>query len=180
MPVNEQAPHKHNTDEFFNILVENAKTETERNPSSGLESDNQLNDNYQPEEEKIRIKAISSILCQYENAYKNKVEFQDKYRRKLFWGCAGIVILFVIIIAGIILYAVCNAGSMDFAGMVAIITAVVSLVVSIIELVQIITTYCFPENDEEYIVKIVKSIQENDLARMKELNRATEARNKDG
>lgn len=179
MPLNGEEPHKHNTDDVFDKLIENAKAPTEGNRSSALESDNQLNDNYQPEEERVRIKAISSILCQYENAYRNKVEFQDKYRKKLFWGCAGIVLLFVVIIACIIKYAICNAGSMDFAGMAAMITAVVSLVVSIIELIRIITTYCFPENDEEYIVNIVKSIQENDLARMKELNRATEARNKE-
>lgn len=179
MLTNGQEPHEHNSDAYFDKILENAKTGTEKNPSSGLESDNQLHDNYQPEEERVRIKAISSILCQYENAYRNKVEFQDKYRKKLFWGCAGIVLVFVIIIACIIKYAICNAGSIDFAGMAAIITAIVSLVISIIELIRIITTYCFPENDEEYIVNIVKSIQKNDLERMKELNRATEARNKE-
>lgn len=54
---------------------------------------------------------------------------------------------------------------------VALIAANLSLVVSIIELVRIITKYCFPENDEEYIVKIVESVQANDLETYKESNR---------
>lgn len=60
--------------------------------------------------------------------------------------------------------------------MATVITTLVSLVVSILELVHIITKYCFPENDEEYIVQIVNSIQDNDLAKIKESNRAAEAK----
>ena len=60
---------------------------------------------------------------------------------------------------------------MDMSNVVALIAANLSLVVSIIELVRIITKYCFPENDEEYIVKIVESVQANDLETYKESNR---------
>lgn len=58
------------------------------------------------------------------------------------------------------------------------ITAMLSLVVSILDLIRVITKYCFPENDEEYIVKIVESIQNNDLEKFKEINRSAEAREK--
>lgn len=47
----------------------------------------------------------------------------------------------------------------------AIIASLVSLIVSILQLVHTITKYCFPEKDDEYILKIVDSIQKNDLER---------------
>ena len=71
-----------------------------------------------------------------------------------------------------------NASSIEISGAVAIITAVISLVVSILELIHTITKYCFPQNDEEYIVRIVESIQNNDLERTKEYNRTREAQRK--
>lgn len=68
------------------------------------------------------------------------------------------------------------ASPLDVTGAVTLIASVVSLIVSILELARIITKYCFPKNDEEYIVKIVESIQDNALEKLKETNRAAEAR----
>lgn len=175
--------HEHNSDEFFEGLVNDAEHKASGHNAEGcsspsLQSDAQLTDNYHPEEQKKRSHYISSILWQYECAYRNKVTFQNRYRKFLFWGCAGIIVLFVGAILHILKYAVNNIDSLNLTGVVAMITATVSLVGSILSLVHTITKYCFPENDEEYIVNIVKSIQENDLEKIKEANRAAEAQYK--
>lgn len=44
-----------------------------------------------------------------------------------------------------------------------LVSVCVTFLVSVLGLVQVITKYCFPENDEEYISKIVGAIQDNDL-----------------
>lgn len=44
----------------------------------------------------------------------------------------------------------------------------ITFLTSILGLFKIITKFCFPENDEEYITKIVEAIQKNDLENKKE------------
>lgn len=65
-------------------------------------------------------------------------------------------------------------GLIDIAEMpsaVSMITTCVTLLTAVIGLVTIITKYCLPENDEEYITRIVKSIQDNDLKNKKKILR---------
>lgn len=180
---NDQPPHEHNSDDFFEQLVQNAEKskqsgQTHTGSESGIKSDDDLSDKYQPEEQKNRSRSISAILSHYEQSYDHKVRFQRRYRKILFWGCSGIILLFVIAILSILIYSVFHSDSIELTGVATVITAVVSLVVSMLELVHIITKYCFPEKDEEYIVQIVESIQGNDLEKIKESNRAAEAREK--
>ncbi|WP_297998267.1 hypothetical protein [uncultured Oscillibacter sp.] len=52
--------------------------------------------------------------------------------------------------------------------MVSFVTACVSFLGLVVSVLLIITKYFFPENDEQYITQIVKSIQENDLANKRE------------
>lgn len=180
----DQLSRQYNEECFDNMLEEAKKTrigsETDINSDSSLISDEQLTDDYQPEEEKDRSRSISAILRYYGESYRNKVDFQRRYRKILFWGCSGIIVIFAIAVLCVLGYALMNVGTLDISGVVAIITATLSLVVSILELVKIITKYCFPENDEEYIVKIVESIQANDLEKYKETNRSAEVRDKNG
>lgn len=176
-------PHEHNSDDFFEKIVQGAEEGKKRgengsNSRTGIRSDDDLSDKYQPEEQKNRSRSISAILSHYEESYDHKVRFQRLYRQILFWGCSGIILLFVVAILFILIYAVFHSDSIELAGVATVITAVVSLVVSMLELVHIITKYCFPEKDEEYIVQIVESIQGNDLEKIKESNRAAEARDK--
>lgn len=180
---NDHPPHEHNSDDFFEKLVQDAEKfkqndQTETSPKPGIKSDDDLSDKYQPEEQKNRSRSISAILSHYEQSYDHKVRFQRLYRMILFWGCSGIIILFVVAILFILIYAAFHLDSIELAGVATVITSVISLVVSMLELVHIITKYCFPEKDEEYIVQIVESIQGNDLEKIKESNRAAEAREK--
>ena len=52
-------------------------------------------------------------------------------------------------------------------GIVALITAYGSVLGVFMGVIQIITKYVFPENEEQYITEIVKAIQENDLQHKK-------------
>lgn len=184
MPLDSnRPPHQHNEESSFDAMLEEAKrtgigSKSDESPTASLSSDEQLTDNYQPEEEKDRSRSISVILRYYGESYGNKVAFQRRYRKILFWGCGVIIIVFAAAVLLVLRYALRNAGKLDISGVAAIITATLSLVVSILELVRIITKYCFPENDEEYIVKIVESIQSNDLEKYKETNRSAEARDR--
>lgn len=51
--------------------------------------------------------------------------------------------------------------------MVALITVCISYLTLVISILKIITKYVFPQNEEEYITRIVKSIQDNDLENKK-------------
>ena len=51
--------------------------------------------------------------------------------------------------------------------MVALITVCVTYLTLVIGILKIITKYVFPQNEEEYIARIVKSIQDNDLKNKK-------------
>lgn len=140
--------------------------------------DQHIFDRFKIDEEKDRSNSISDILRFYRDSYRSKVDFQIKYRKILFWGCGTIIIAFSIAMLVILWYAIYFTDRLDLTSVAGLITATVALVVSILELVHIMTKYCFPDNDEEYIVKIVESVQSNDLEKYKETNRSTEAREK--
>lgn len=175
--------HEHNDEEVFARMLDEAARGispegSNGNTSQSLTSDSQLTDNYEPEEEKDRSRSISTILRYYGQSYKNKIDFQKRYRKVLLIGCGGITVIFAIAVLVVVFYAVWNAGKLDISGIITVITAIISLVVSILDLVRTITKYCFPENDEEYIVRIVEAVQTNDLEKYKEHNRFNESRGK--
>lgn len=172
-----QSPHEHNTDEYFDNLVTEARS-SQFETSSSLSSDEELSDNYDSEYQKERTNAITAILNNYKDSYQNKIKFQGRYRRILFWGCSVIIGIFTFEVLYVLRQSIFAVNDFAVPGVITIVTGVLSLIVSILELVRIITKYCFPENDEEYIIKIVTSIQENDLEKYKEFNRASEARGK--
>lgn len=176
--------HEHNDEDVFQRLLEEATSGTFSEGSNGstsqsLTSDSQLTDNYEPEEEKDRSRSISTILRYYGQSYKNKIEFQKRYRKVLLIGCGVITVIFAVAVLFVVYYAIRNANALDISGIITIITAIISLVVSILDLVRTMTKYCFPENDEEYIVKIVEAVQTNDLEKYKEHNRFNESRGKE-
>lgn len=169
-------------DQLFENILREAKEGQTQNHSQNtgvtpLQSDDQLKDNFHAEERKIRNQSITSILHCYKEEYQNKTAFQKWCRYVLFWGCSAIVVLFSIAVIVLVGFTVVNSSKLDLAGVAAIVTAALSLVFAIIKLMEIITKYCFPENDNEYIVQIVKAIQENDLASVKEANRIAEMMN---
>ena len=173
--------HVHNTDGFFDSLLKpNEGSNEESGYDETLQSDEQLSDEYSEEERRYRSQSISSILEQYELAYSDKVSFQRTYRKILFWGCSAVVLLFIFSIIGVLFYAFARKDELAISSAISVVTVIVTFVVSVLELVKIIMNYCFPDNDDEYIVQIISSIQENDLESVKELNRSIEAKQSKG
>ena len=113
---------------------------------------------------KERTQTITEILQLYRLTCAEKFSFQVQYRPRIFWGCSTIITLFTLSILGMLCYTICNSSSLELPNIITIITIIVSLIISILELVHTIVKYCFPEKDDEYIVKIVETIQSNDLA----------------
>lgn len=142
--------------------------------SNDAQSDGQL-ENFERAEDQERSHIITSILRRYRAAYQSKVKFQRWCRYVLFGGC----VVLIAVLSWTIVWAVrstISSAELDLSHVSTIITALVSFAALIMKLVETITSYCFPENDEQYIVDIIKSIQQNDLERKKERNRAAEAK----
>lgn len=146
-----------------------------------VDEDKQFNDIYQTHEQKIRDRQITTLLKKYVEAYSNKINIQKTYRQCLFYGACGIVVAFSVVIIVAVISAMTGAINIaKIPGAISIITTCVTLLTAILGLVTIITKYCFPENDEEYITRIVKSIQDNDLENKKENIRSAKKDTTDG
>lgn len=128
-----------------------------------LQDDVQFTDNYQTIEQKNRDREITKLLRQYVRSYIEKVETQKEYRKKLLGLCKFVIISFSLVFLAILLHFSFSNTTVDAAEVGSLISICVTFLVSVLGLAQIITKYCFPENDEEYITKIVETIQANDL-----------------
>lgn len=128
-----------------------------------IDGDSQFNDNYQTREQKARDCEITKLLRKYVTSYSEKVKIQKTYRTVLLTLCSSIIALFSVAFLVLLLCFGFNSSSVEVTGVVSLISICITFLVSILGLAQIITQYCFPENDEEYISKIVETIQANDL-----------------
>lgn len=120
-------------------------------------------DTLQTPEQHQRDTEITGLLRSYAKAYKDKREFQNEARYKLFVLCHGAVIVFSLLFVMLIIRVIMWPKISNMPDIIAFVTACVSFLGLIFELLTVITKYCFPENDEEYITRIVQAIQENDL-----------------
>lgn len=131
-----------------------------------IHKEEQLKDEWLTEQQASRDKKITKLLDLYVTAYENKVNSNPKYRLGIMIGCA------VTIIAAIVgcTYITVNIIPMEeksIGDIVALITAFGGVLGTLAGIVQIITKYVFPENEEQYITEIVKAIQTNDLENKK-------------
>lgn len=116
------------------------------------------------DQQRARDKFITELFSAYLEAYRDKVESRGSYQKDLFITCIRIVWIFSIAFVLLIAASMFALGSTEnISTAISVATASISFLVLIIELLKIITRYCFPENDEQYITEIVKAIQHNDL-----------------
>ncbi len=118
-------------------------------------------------EQKKRDAKITELLGEYVGSYRGKVRHSTVCRYIILIPCMIIICGFAGILAWFSACIVKN-DSVSIEGIVAFVTACISFITLIIGLLQIITKYFFPENDEQYITKIVESIQRNDLENKRE------------
>ena len=127
-----------------------------------------FDDKYQTSQQKVRDYEITKLLKQYVEAYSEKISHRKWYRNILF--CLSVFMLLVF--SGALLYMIYWCAKqfsvVEIPGLITLVSLCVTFLTSILSLFKIITKFCFPENDEEYITKIVEAIQKNDLENKKE------------
>lgn len=152
-------------DEIYNSI---ANSIFKKLLDNSLVEDAPFFDTYQTREQKKRDASISVLLNDYVDAYKNKTTTQKAYRKALFITSSVLLSLFsiAVIIIGVVI--VLHKSKVEVNNLISLITLCITYLASLVGLIQIITKFCFPENDEQYITQIVESIQRNDLDNKKE------------
>ena len=151
-------------EDFYNKLYK--KILSESIESDYVHREEQLNDRWLTQEQASRDQEITRLLKLYVSAYEKKVKNNPRYRLAIMIGCA-VVIVAAIVGCGYITIKIMSAEEKNVADVIMIITAFGSVLGVLAGIVQIITKYVFPEDEEQYITEIVKSIQTNDLENKK-------------
>lgn len=129
---------------------------------------NYYEDRYITRQQHERDKQVTSLLKQYVKAYKNKVFASKICRWVILSSCLLVILGFSAALAWLVIFSASAERSLDWAGLAAFVTACISFASLIIGLLTVVTKYFFPENDEQYITKIVEVIQKNDLENKRE------------
>lgn len=137
---------------------------------------NQINENYVDSyvmlQQKKRDEQITRLLTEYVDEYANKNKSRKFFKNILFYGSIGTIVVF----SGCFIYwinkAMGKSSEVSVESLVQIISVCVTFLTLIISIIKTITKYVFPQNEEEYITRIVEIIQKNDLKNKRENIRA--------
>lgn len=137
-----------------------------------VDNDNDVSDayrdSYMTEQQRIRDKKVTELLEQYVAEYEFKNKNNKWYKNILF----GTSMLLLLIICGVFLKLISgidfNAEDVSVEAMVQVISVCVTFLTLIVGILTIITKNVFPENEQEYITRIVEIIQNNDLENKKQ------------
>ena len=125
-------------------------------------------DTYATRQQKSRDRKITELLSTYVEAYNYKSKSNKWYKGILFFICVGILIIFCISFILFIRNVDFNGEANSVVDVIQLISVCITFLGLIVGLLKIITKYVFPENEEEYITRIVELIQNNDLENKKE------------
>ena len=134
------------------------------------ETDRELayKDRFTTVQQKKRDEKITELLNHYVDAYRYKVKSGKWFRPIIFVLCMAIIAAFAVALVWLVCRVTTTDTAIEISDLVAFVTACITFLALIVELLKIITKYFFPENDEQYITKIVESIQNNDLENKRE------------
>lgn len=124
-------------------------------------------DPYATDEQKKRDKEITKLLQYYTDAYEKKSKSNRKYKCLIFWTSILILLSFSLMFLHLLYHYPDMSDTDAVNNMIALITVCITYLTLVIGILKIITKYVFPQNEEEYITRIVKSIQDNDLENKK-------------
>lgn len=141
---------------------------TEPLEESGLE------DKWQTQEQKKRDRRVTELFTAYVEFYQGKAKAGRGYKLSIFIICI-IILLAVIGCLAAVTWFLINNSEKNPGEIAAIISAYITLAVSIVGVFKLVVEYVFPKDDEKYITEIVKAIQQNDLENKKENIRAKRA-----
>ena len=137
-----------------------------------VDNDNDINkayvDTYATRQQKSRDRKITELLSTYVETYNYKSKRNKWYKGILFFICVGILVAFCISFIVFISNVDFNGEANSIPDVIQLISVCVTFLGLIVGLLQTITKYVFPENEEEYITRIVELIQNNDLENKKE------------
>lgn len=125
-------------------------------------------DNYTTEQQRLRDKKVTDLLELYVSGYRYKNK-SNKWYKGILLGVSCIILLAFSVVFILII------NKMDFSrnitsvtSMIEVISVCITFLSLIVGILTIIAKYVFPENEEEYITRIVEIIQNNDLENKKE------------
>ena len=157
------------TDTFDEVLESiNSGTTFLTTVSSDDDMNISYNDPYTTKQQKLRDEAVTDLLKSYVAAYKHKVKVNCWYKLIIFVGCIVIICSFSCIFKDCVISLLQKSETTDIKDSISLITVCLTFLTLVIGILQTITKYVFPENDEEYVTKIVEIIQNNDLENKKE------------
>lgn len=137
-----------------------------------VDNDNDINkayvDTYATRQQKTRDRKITELLSTYVETYNYKSKSNKWYKGILFFICVGILVAFCISFIVFIYNVDFNGEANSIPDVIQLISVCITFLGLIVGLLQTITKYVFPENEEEYITRIVELIQNNDLENKKE------------
>lgn len=137
-----------------------------------VDNDNDINkayvDTYATRQQKSRDRKITELLSTYVETYDYKSKSNKWYKGILFSICIGILVAFCISFIVFVCNVDFNGEASSVAEVIQLISVCITFLGLIVGLLQTITKYVFPENEEEYITRIVELIQNNDLENKKE------------
>lgn len=137
-----------------------------------VDNDNDINkayvDTYATRQQKSRDRKITELLSTYVEVYNYKSKSNKWYKGILFFICVGILVAFCISFIVFICNVDFNGQANSVPNVIQLISVCITFLGLIVGLLQTITKYVFPENEEEYITRIVELIQNNDLENKKE------------
>lgn len=115
-------------------------------------------------EQNERDKQITILLQSYVKNYANKVRKNKTYKSVLFIFC--IIGFFGVFLLGVavMFYLTFCLKHKNWSDIATLATVSTTMMGSLVFLVKIIAKYVFPENEENNITMLVKTIQENDLS----------------
>lgn len=137
-----------------------------------VDNDNEMSkayiDEYTTGQQKQRDKKISELLSEYVEAYKYKNRSNKWYKGILLGVCMIILLTFSVVFIVLVLKYNSADKKASIESVIELISVCITFLTLIVGILTIITKYVFPENEEEYITRIVEIIQKNDLENKKE------------
>lgn len=115
------------------------------------------------DEEKKRDKLFTRLLRDYIKNYNSKSRFTKSKRYSLCILCEKLIVVTFMLLATLVVVAIFKQDS-TVKDVVLLATSMITLLGTFCGLVKIVFEYVFPKDDEQYITKIVASVQEYDIS----------------
>lgn len=113
-------------------------------------------DTYMTEQQRKRDKKVTELLEQYVAEYEYKNKNNKWYKNILFGTSMVLLVLFCGVFLGLISSIDFNAENVSVEAMVQVISVCITFLTLIVGILTIITKNVFPENEQEYITRIVE------------------------